>query len=180
MIGGMTGPQRPQSRTSVDRPPAGVPGAKDEQRAGGNSDVVPVRISDVRRLQLSGPPRGVRLPRDHGGTKGPRYPSPTTLRHCIGVAIDVVIHGGVGFAVTEAMAGRSAYALLFGIGAFLVLSIVHRILLQRVFWTTLGKALVGLRLIRADTGGPPTLGALLKAWFYGLFVSIALALDAMQ
>lgn len=131
----------------------------------------------MRRLRLSGPPRDSALPQRHGDQGDPRYPSPTTLRQTAGFIVDLVIHLGLGYAVVKAMSA-SPYALLFGLCAFVVLSIAHRVLLQWLSGTTLGKGLTGLCLIRDDTGGPPTLWSLIKAWLLGVLVTIAAIIDS--
>jgi hypothetical protein len=136
-------------------------------------ELTPVRRRDVRRLREFGPPFGMELPPKHGGKDDPRYPSKDGLRTVLGFAIDLlVVHIGgavaVGFAFAQ-VPKLSSDAVLAGIGAFVGLSIVHRVLVQWAFATTLGKALWGLVMIRDDTGGRPTLWSLVKAWMIGAF-----------
>jgi hypothetical protein len=134
-------------------------------------ELVPVRSRDARRLREFGPPLGVELPAKHGGADDPRYPSPHNLRYTLGFTLDLVLHVAcaAGAFVVLARDGKLSIILVLvaALGTFLGVSIVHRIFAQRVFHTTLGKGLAGLRLIRDDTGSPPTLWSLTKAWLWG-------------
>ena len=142
----------------------------------GTFALVPVRRRDVRRLREYGPPPGVTLPAKHRDEGDPRYPSPHRLRYGLGFLVDLVLHLACAVAVLLAVARDptvSLGVLLLAIPVtFIAVSIVHRIFLQRVFHATLGKALTGLRVIRDDTGGPPTLWSLTKAWLIGTVMVI--------
>ncbi|MFC4948611.1 RDD family protein [Pseudonocardia sp. GCM10023141] len=87
-------------------------------------------------------------------------------RSVVALAIDVVLHTGIALAaalyVEIATTGSSAIAFLL---TYVVTSLLHRIVVQRVTATTIGKALTGLQYIRTDTGGPPKVGSLILAWF---------------
>jgi hypothetical protein len=133
-------------------------------------ELVPVRRRDVVRLRQAGPPVGVVLPPTHGDEKDPRYPSPKGLWTTIGFLLDLALHVGAAVGVFRAVTHvprLADYVVALAVAAFLVLSIVHRIFVQWAFRTTLGKGLVGLCLIRDDTGGRPTLWSLVKAWLFG-------------
>lgn len=141
----------------------------------GTFALVTVRRRDVRRLLESGPPRGVALPAKHGGDDDPRYPSPHSFRFGLGFTIDLVLH--LACAVGMVVVSRDhtlpfGVILLAGPATFVAVSIVHRVIVQRVAHTTLGKALTGVQYLRDDTGGAPTLGALTKAWFTGALMAI--------
>lgn len=134
--------------------------------------LVVVRGRDVRALREFGPPFGVELPAKHGGADDARYTSPKDLRRAVGFTLDLALHLACAVAAFVLLSRNAtldnAYLLLVAApAAFLAASIVHRIFVQRVFHTTIGKALTGLRFIRDDTGGPPTLWSLTKAWLWG-------------
>jgi hypothetical protein len=144
-------------------------------------DLVPVRARDARRLREYGRPLDVELPTRHGDSGDPRYPSPHTLRRNLGFILDLLVHLAIAVGVTVLFlrdAALSRYAWLAAPGAFLAVSIIHRILIQRALHTTLGKGLLGVRLIRSDTGGAPTLWSLAKAWLLGTVVIIATVLTS--
>jgi hypothetical protein len=130
-----------------------------------------VRRRDVRRLHEFGPPPGVTLPTKHGDKGDPRYPSPHIFRGFLGITVDVLLHLACAVAVFVAFANKPANSLAVVLLAvpvtYIAVSILHRIVVQRVVQTTLGKALTGLRIIRDDTGGPATLWPLTKAWLLG-------------
>ncbi|GAA1978586.1 hypothetical protein GCM10009754_63340 [Amycolatopsis minnesotensis] len=138
-----------------------------------------VRRRDVKRLREYGPPAGYAPRGKHGEDCDPRYPSPKSWRIWLGFVIDLVLHvgGGVGAALAVAKVPKlepyAGNAVVIGIGAFVVLSLVHRVFVQWAVTTTLGKALCGLRLVRDDTGGRPTLWRLTKDWLLGLFVIVS-------
>lgn len=138
---------------------------------------MPVRRRDARRLVESGPPRGVVLPLKHGGQDDPRYPSPHSFRFGVGFTVDLVLHLACAVAAVVIVSRVDtlpfAVILLAGPATFIAVSVAHRIFVQHAIHTTLGKALTGVRYIRDDSGGPPTLGSLTKAWFTGVLVGIA-------
>jgi hypothetical protein len=140
-----------------------------------------VRRRDVRRLRELGPPPGVRLPDRHAGTGDPRYPSPRQWRSVLSFTIDLLTHAGIALGVAVALA-RYGHAtplviLSAGVGTFLALSIADRVVVQWAGRSTVGKALVGLCLIRDDTGGRPTFGSLVKAWFLGALATVLAVLS---
>lgn len=112
----------------------------------------------------------------HGFQGDPRYPSPRKLRRAIAFAIDFVIHigaaVGMGFAA-ERVPALSHLVGLWAIAAWLMVSFVHRVIIQRLTHTTLGKAFFGLCLIRPADGGPPRFGQLVKAWLAGILAGIS-------
>lgn len=113
----------------------------------------------------------------HGSSGDPRYPSPRRLRRGIGFVVDLALHLGVGEAVillSEHVQHLSRLAGVWGLLAWILASFVHRVLIQSVWGTTLGKALFGLRLVRWDDGDKPTWGQLAKAWLLGIWTGIAL------
>lgn len=130
-------------------------------------------------LAEAGPPLGIPLPATHGRAGDPRYPSKHDLRDRVGFTIDVAIHLGAAIAVAVALAKTDAEVpaiLVAMIATYVGLSIVHRVFLQWAWHTTVGKAVAGLRLIRDDTGGPPTLGSLVKQWLFGVLATLASAI----
>lgn len=132
-----------------------------------------VRRVDAHRLKTAGPPPG-QLPGQHGGRHDPRYPSPATLRVVLAFLVDLVVHAGGGAALGFAAARvpsidlTTGKAVLIGVAAFLVLSLVDRVVVQRIFQATVGKLITGLVIVRADNGERPSTGLLLKRWLAGV------------
>ncbi|UGT66891.1 RDD family protein [Nocardia gipuzkoensis] len=95
--------------------------------------------------------------------------------------LDMLLHISVGAAVWYVM-GRSPDAaispIVAGVAAGIAASFVHRTLLQRLFRTTAGKAVFGLRLRQAD-GAYPSLWRLVKQWFNGVLATIGAALQLL-
>lgn len=139
------------------------------------AELTVARREDVRRLAEFGPP-AEELPPVHGRRGDPRYPGPTSLRHLLAFLIDLVLHLGIAAAVAVALAMRQDIqtGVLGGIGAFFGSSILDRIVVQRIFHATAGKMITGLRVIRDDDGGPPTLWLLVKEWFLGIFFAVSM------
>ncbi|RZS37762.1 RDD family protein [Herbihabitans rhizosphaerae] len=138
-----------------------------------------VRYSDLRRLRSEPALQNANIPVAHGDDNDPRYPSKTTLRRVLGFIVDLALHWGIGIGAFLAMkkvpalekfADKAWLGLFLG---FLLASIVHRIFVQRLVYTTLGKAIFGVRYIRSDTGGPPTLWSLVKEWLFGILRFLA-------
>jgi len=95
------------------------------------------------------------------------------LRRYIAFVIDFVLHVGIAFGVyaaCDAIADLSALALPAAALAWVTASFVHRVIIQRIFHTTAGKALCGLVMIRPDDGRWPTAGFLVKWWLIGVVV----------
>jgi hypothetical protein len=88
------------------------------------------------------------------------------MRWTVALALDVVLHASIaaGTCVYIARATTFDVNIAFVLG-YVAASFLHRIAIQRITGTTAGKALVGLQLIRADTGSPPTLWLLIALWF---------------
>jgi hypothetical protein len=163
----MTAPSSRQAPRSADRP--------NPRR---DFDLTIVRRADVRNLAVSGPPAGW-LPPVHATEGDRRYPSRRRLRQGFAFTIDLVVHFGVAIAVVVALLARldGPVALGAGVGTFFALSILDRIVLQRMCQATVGKLLTGLCLIRNDTGGPPTTRSLVGAWFMGFIAVVATLLS---
>lgn len=82
----------------------------------------------------------------HGYAGDPRYPSARKLRRVFGFVIDWVVHAGCAVAVGVAAGHVPSLAglpVLWAVVTWLVLSFVHRVLIQAACGTTLGKALFG-------------------------------------
>jgi hypothetical protein len=113
--------------------------------------------------------RDLRVFRREGGSLRQR----TGARRWFAATVDVLLHAFVavlalGFAVgdnpdTNFWLGIGAF-----VGAWAGLSILHRVLVQWVTRTTIGRFLFALRTVRSDTGRRPTPWMLLKAWVPGL------------
>ncbi len=112
----------------------------------------------------------MQIPDKHGESHDPRYPSPRDLREVIAFVLDWCLHIAVGLvAMTVCMdiadvADWAALALFIG---WIAASLLQRVVAQRIFHATLGKALTGLCVIRPSDGSWPTLGYLLKWWLIG-------------
>jgi RDD family protein len=134
-----------------------------------------VRRADVRKPAEFGSPH-VELPPEHGKKGDPRYPSTSDLRHLVAILIDLVLHLGIAVVVFFVLAQRqeAGTSLLVGIGVFFGLSILDRIVVQRICHATVGKLITGVCLIRSDTGGPPTVWSLVKEWFRSIFTALSL------
>jgi hypothetical protein len=127
-------------------------------------DFVVVRRRDFRRLVAAGLPTQWR--RTYDPADGP-YPSPRQLRRRVGILFDVLLHlaAAIGIGVLAAdLLGNAVQGVLVGIGGYVAVSFVHRIVLQSVIHTTLGKGVTGLMLIDGGTGRPPTMLELAKHW----------------
>lgn len=138
-------------------------------------DLTVVRVDDLRALRESPPDDD--LPDVHGAAGDPRYPSTSFLRMMLGFVMDLALHLGIAtivvlVAVSQDLVGWSAIGIF--LGTFFGLSIVHRVFVQWLCHTTLGKWVTGLRVIREDTGGRPTLWLLTRAWLRGLWSTLEL------
>ena len=133
-----------------------------------------VRRRDLARLRRSGPPAGVPLPPTHASGRDPRYPSPHASRELLGALLEFAAHVVVAViaavVVQRTPAATPTTVTLTLIGVFVAASFADRVLVQRLFAASLGKALLGLRVIRYDTGGGPTLWPLVKQWLFGFVV----------
>lgn len=133
--------------------------------ASSSADLIPVRVIDLRE-----PRRSSSLPADR------HYPSPRNLRILLGFVIDLSLH--LGLSLGTALAAKALdvdglVVLWLFVGGFLGLSLLHRVVIQWRWQTTVGKWVTGLRLVRADTGGRPTRWQLVRAWWRGLWRSLA-------
>ncbi|MET8997250.1 RDD family protein [Amycolatopsis sp. NPDC004169] len=131
-----------------------------------------MRRRDLLRLARSGPPP------THADGRDPRYPSPRALRELLGALLEFVVHAALAVAaavvVQRTSAATPTAVTVTVAGTFLAVSFLDRVLVQRVFAASLGKALLGLRVIRYDTGGGPTLWPLVKQWLFGFAVVFSL------
>lgn len=176
-------------RTTVNGAPATTAG--DNASASGKRhdfEVLPVRRSDVRRLAQTiaspdhDPSTGRHAPDKHGGENDPRYRR-RQARRTISFVLDLAIHlgagAGAGYALHQLpqLAPYSGFAIPAAIGVFALASLVDRIFVQWAFRATVGKLLTGLRMIRDDTGGRPTLWSLVKDWLSSVAATLAMVLN---
>lgn len=106
----------------------------------------------------------------HGSDGDPRYPSPRALRRALGFTVDLLLHFGVGVAAfygTQHIPKLDNLISVWALLAWIVASLIDRVLIQWAFATTIGKAIFALRVVRKD-GGRPRLGQLTIAWLVGL------------
>jgi len=97
----------------------------------------------------------------------------------VGFLIDLILHIGIGAVVWLALdqyAHQPQRAIVLGVITGVTVSFVHRVFIQRISQTTLGKAIFGLRTAHRD-GSPVTLWELVVQWFTGAFAVIATPLS---
>ncbi|MDF3304907.1 RDD family protein [Rhodococcus sp. T2V] len=105
-----------------------------------------------------------------------RYPSPRRLRRTLAFVIDAGLHLGAAV-LADSVGGAvlppedSMVALAVAVGTWMLLSFVHRTVVQSIYHVTLGKWVLGLCVIRPADGRWPTFGALVWCWVLG-FVAI--------
>lgn len=132
--------------------------------------VTTVRLKDIKQLKRSDPIPNP--PKYHGHANDPRYPSPAGWRTVFGFTIDLVIHLAVTAGVLVLLLKRdlaTGVLVALCVGAFCVVSFVHRVFVQWVVQATVGKLVTGLRVIDENTGGRENLGSLAWAWLAGVF-----------
>lgn len=100
------------------------------------------------------------LPDKHGESDDPRYPSPRQLRQAIAFVIDLVLHiavGVVGMIVCLDIPAVSDWAPLALPIGWILASLLQRVVAQRIFHTTVGKALAACVSSARPTGSgrPP-------------------------
>ncbi|HEX7661407.1 MAG TPA: hypothetical protein VF444_18185 [Pseudonocardiaceae bacterium] len=111
-----------------------------------------------------------KLVNPHGASNDPRYPSPRRLRRVFAFIVDFALHLGCAAAAIPASDRIPGLFII----VWVLSSFIHRVFIQRMTQTTLGKAIFGLCLIRREDGGHPRIGQLIWAWFSGIFVGIAI------
>ncbi|WP_433201362.1 RDD family protein [Nocardia sp. CA-107356] len=97
----------------------------------------------------------------------------------VGFLIDLILHIGIGTGVWLALdqyAHQPQRAVFLGVLAGVTASFVHRVCIQRISQTTLGKAIFGLRTTHRD-GSSVTLWELVVQWFTGAFAVIVTPLS---
>jgi hypothetical protein len=65
------------------------------------------------------------------------------------------------------------------VGCYLAVSFAHRVFLQWAWRSTIGKLLLGVVLVRADTRGRPLLRRLVSAWLGSVLLTFGTALDGL-
>jgi hypothetical protein len=82
--------------------------------------------------------------------------------------LDIALHAGLATVLVVVLGHRVAAVGANPVPAWVVgyvlVSLVHRVLVQRLFSATLGKLLVGIRLVRRDSGRRADLLRLLIRW----------------
>lgn len=113
--------------------------------------------------------------------RDPTIPRPehrVSPRHVLGFAIDLALHASAGAGAYLALPTLPGlHRIAATAAAFVLASILHRVLVQWIVRTTLGKALAGLVMIREDSGRRPTLWCTLRAWLISAGVIIGGLLD---
>lgn len=111
---------------------------------------------------------------------GPSYPSPRRVRRALAFVIDFGIHLGAAYLVaTVGSAGLppgSPKPIAVPIVTWILVSFVHRTVVQSIYHATLGKWLLGLCVVRPADGRWPTFGVLVRSWILG-FVAFILFQD---
>jgi hypothetical protein len=119
---------------------------------------------------------------DFGHWGDPRFPSPRKLRTVCAFAIDLVLPLATFTAIAvDLTPGTTPHlkmaALLPALALTAVLSFTNRVILQRLFRTSIGKALFGLCVISRSDGDRPKLGQLAWAWLAGIGLAIGTAFN---
>ncbi|TCO54931.1 RDD family protein [Actinocrispum wychmicini] len=137
-----------------------------------------VELITVRRRDLWRQPAWAGAP---AGTVEQRYPSKRSLRTTLAFAIDLIVHGGLGFLLAYQVLHRTSPDLftliLLSVLVFAGFSIVDRIFVQWLCQATVGKFVTALRVVREDTGGRGTLWHFTRDWLLGVFGIFALLLQ---
>ena len=101
------------------------------------------------------------------------------VRRTVAFIVDAALH--LSFALVALVLFIAVYpdavwwaGLLVTLGAYLLASFTHRVFFQNVFRTTIGKALVGLCLLRADTRDRVAVLDLAEQWIAGYFILLLL------
>ncbi|MGW0177805.1 RDD family protein [Nocardia sp. NPDC003345] len=97
-------------------------------------------------------------------------------------AIDIALHvaaGVVAWYVLWQSPDPAVSPIIMGVIAGIGASFAHRTLAQRAFRTTVGKAIFGLQLRRAD-GTYPGLSSLVKQWLIGALATVGAPLRLLS
>ncbi|MEN0133672.1 MAG: RDD family protein [Rhodococcus sp. (in: high G+C Gram-positive bacteria)] len=105
------------------------------------------------------------------------------LRRGVALALDLALHtlfaamvGVIVYVLRTAGDSMSSMAAgtagLAAIPAWIVVSFVHRTVLQARFHATFGKWMTGLCVVRPEDGMWPSFGYLVKAWFRSVFAIV--------
>ncbi|MQY29469.1 RDD family protein [Nocardia aurantia] len=104
-----------------------------------------------------------------------------TLLVVLGFLVDTALHAavaaGVWFAASAHSLG-SQPAIVCAVLAWVAVSFAHRTFFQRLTYTTIGKAVFGLRLHNPGDY-PITLWQLIKFWFCAVFICLANVADVL-
>jgi hypothetical protein len=111
-------------------------------------------------------------------------PKERTARWRIAVVIDILLHSVAMVIVFGSfLVGHPDpplwQSILVPVGSYMAVSFVHRVLFQWAFRTTVGKALLGVVLVRTDTRGRPSLGRLAGVWLGSFFIFLGSLLDGL-
>lgn len=106
------------------------------------------------------------------------------VRRTVAFVVDMILHLGfavvAGTAFTTALPGVPFWAVAaVPAGGYLLASFTHRVFFQNVFRATIGKLLVDLRLVRADTRRGASVGKLAGQWLLGCLAVVAQLLDGI-
>ncbi|MFE9325696.1 hypothetical protein ACIHDR_30650 [Nocardia sp. NPDC052278] len=112
-----------------------------------------------------------RAPQYHGDKNDPRYPSPRELRGNTAAFFDIALHAGLAGAVANTAVSGLGWVVLIFMVTYAVLSFVHTVIVQRIIHATIGKALLGLVVIRGEDGRWPTFGNLVRGYFWRGFAT---------
>ncbi|WP_188827208.1 RDD family protein [Nocardia camponoti] len=121
----------------------------------------------------------------YGGLDDTRFPSSRRLRRSLAFAVDILLHGGIAFAIAYVV-GEASFPphdfthlhinALAVVGLFLAVSFFDRVIIQAATHTTMGKAIFGLVIIDRDTGVYPRARWLLAAWLVSTFLGAMTAM----
>ncbi|EOM75967.1 hypothetical protein Rrhod_2721 [Rhodococcus rhodnii LMG 5362] len=97
------------------------------------------------------------------------------MRRRLAFLVDWLLHIGVFFGLLIGLLpAHLATKTLFGIAllAWIAVSFLHRVVVQSIWRTTLGKRLFDLEMVRPDDGGRPDFKFLATWWGIGLVAAI--------
>ncbi len=142
-------------------------------------------------LRMMPPPGSptVEPPPDFGGFGDTRYPTPRKLRRWLAYLTDIAIHlalaTGIALAIETVTAPPRTGDLptvdpRVAIAAFLVVSLLDRVVLQTFSHATLGKLMFDLVIVDRDTGHYPRFRRLLGVWVYGVSAVTYIPLEVTE
>ena len=109
-----------------------------------------------------------------------RHPVRRTVAFIVDAALHLTFSLVIASVIIALIPGANFWAQLAAfVGPYLLVSFAHRVFLQRALRTTLGKGLVGLRVVRRGTGARASTEDLIALWFIGYAMVVLLPLQLL-